>query len=193
VFGRTFSALILGEMIAYDGKADFLTQAELEQILEAGLHYLAEEQDLRGYVPDKGWAHSAAHTADLLFALVRHPGLGVAEMARLLDGIAQKVLAPTRYPFVDSEGFRLARPIIAVLEREALPLADVVAWVERVGGTDRRNSFVAGRDNAWHHNTMALLTALHLMITYREVPESARTEVLPAVHRALKSFIPWFL
>ncbi|MDB4896543.1 MAG: hypothetical protein JWN15_2805, partial [Firmicutes bacterium] len=52
VFGRTFSVLILAEIIAYDGKVQFLNEPELQEILEAGLQYLAEEQDLRGYVPD---------------------------------------------------------------------------------------------------------------------------------------------
>lgn len=193
VFGRTFSVLILGEIVARDAKNGFLELSELHEILDAGLLYLAEEQDLRGYVPQKGWAHSAAHTADLMMALAGHPRLGPAELQRVLDGIGEKVIAPARYPFVDNEGFRLARAVLAVVQRDMLPAAQVVAWLERVAGSDRRGQFVAGRDNVWHHNTTAMLTALHLFITYEEVPATTRAELLPAVHRSLKSFIPWFL
>lgn len=44
-----------------------------------------------------------------------------------------------------------------------------------------------------YHNAAALLIALHLMLTYQELPAAAKTELLPAVHAALKSFMPWWL
>ena len=52
---------------------------------------------------------------------------------------------------------------------------------------------MAGVDGARYHNTEALLTALHLMLTYQDVPDRVRTALLPAVHLALKSFLPRFL
>lgn len=42
-----------------------------------------------------------------------------------------------------------------------------------------------------YHNAEAFLAALHLMLTYQELPATTRAELLPAVHAALKSFTPW--
>jgi hypothetical protein len=54
-------------------------------------HYLAAEQDIREYAADRGWMHSAAHTADLLKFLGRSRHLDVAGQARLLNAVAQKL------------------------------------------------------------------------------------------------------
>lgn len=61
---------------------------------------------LRGYLPDKGWLHSAAHTADLVRFLGRSRHLTVAEQKRILDVVAGKLEAPV---FVWGEDERLAR------------------------------------------------------------------------------------
>lgn len=196
VFLRTFSALILAEIIAYDAKARFLTSEEVHRILAGALEYLAAEHDLRGFVPEKGWAHSVAHTADLLFTLARHPALDAADLRSILQAISAKVLTPTEYALVNREGYRLARAVLAAAEREDLPLPDVVAWLEELGGSgqSRAKAYVAGADGPRYHNAEALLTGLHLMLTHMEgVPDVTRATLLPAVHAALKSFLPWFL
>ena len=195
VFLRTFSALVLRWVVTYDVKAPFLTSAEVHRILETGLQYLADEQDLRGYVPEKGWAHSAAHTADLMLGLAEHPTLDAADLKRILQAISAKVLATTPYPFIQREGFRLSKAVVTVLRREVVPLPDVVAWLEELGGADqpRSKSFVPGIDDARYHNAEAFLTALHLMLTYQDVPDATRAALLPAVHAGLKSFLPWFI
>src|SRR5262249_6237614 len=58
VFGRSFSALMLSVVVARDNADPFLDVGAWQQIESAALAYLAAEQDLRGYDPDKGWMHS---------------------------------------------------------------------------------------------------------------------------------------
>ncbi|MBA2286746.1 MAG: DUF2785 domain-containing protein [Ktedonobacteraceae bacterium] len=41
----------------------------------------------------KGWAHSAAHTADLLMVLANNRDLDAADLERILNAIAAKVQA----------------------------------------------------------------------------------------------------
>src|SRR4029453_1426853 len=60
---RSFSALELSLLAAYDLKTPFLSQEEYDALLAAALDYLADERDVRGYDPEKGWMHSVAHTA----------------------------------------------------------------------------------------------------------------------------------
>src|SRR5262249_37884909 len=71
VFRRSFSALMLSVVVATDNAKPFLTDERVHGLLDAALAYLAAEKDVRGYVEGKGWAHSAAHTSDLLKFLGR--------------------------------------------------------------------------------------------------------------------------
>src|ERR1044071_2423833 len=66
VFLRTFSILLLAEIVHNDNKKQFLDKNQGKTIFEKALWYLDAEKDPRGYIPVKGWAHALAHTADLL-------------------------------------------------------------------------------------------------------------------------------
>ncbi|HWI64095.1 MAG TPA: DUF2785 domain-containing protein [Symbiobacteriaceae bacterium] len=194
VFLRTFSVLILGAIVTHDAKARFLTAGELGTILDAGLEYLAAEQDLRGYLPDQGWAHSAAHTADLLRELARHPALGATELERILWGIVRKVIAPAVHPFLESEDGRLGYAFLAVLRRELVPLSAVAACIDELRGTEpRRNSFVPGRDSVRYHNARIFLQCLHVMLAHPDLPAAVKAELPGRVYAAMKSFTPVWL
>jgi len=194
VFLRTFSVLVLRWIVEHDAVRRFFSPEELKRVFESALRYLSDEKDLRGFVPAKGWAHSAAHTGDLLFALAKHPGIGAEDLDRTLHAISAKVLASTPYPFIDREGFRLSQVVIAILRRDVLPLERVVAWLDLIGGgsTPRHQEYRAGEDNVRYHNAEAFLATLHLMLTYQDLPESLKARLLPAVHAAQKSFTPWW-
>jgi hypothetical protein len=51
VFLRTFSALVLAELVYHHNTHPFFEEADVRQILEHALAYFPAEQDLRGYVP----------------------------------------------------------------------------------------------------------------------------------------------
>jgi hypothetical protein len=94
VFTRSFAVLLLAEVVNNHHRHPFLDTRTLDAYLAAGLDYLARERDVRGYVPDHGWAHATAHTADLLLELAAEPYLAAPELARILDAIADTVTAP---------------------------------------------------------------------------------------------------
>ncbi|MGE5592023.1 MAG: DUF2785 domain-containing protein, partial [Bacillota bacterium] len=91
VFRRSFSALILTELVLKDAEGPFWSPEEARRVMEGALSYLRQERDLRGYVPGKGWAHSVAHTADLLRALAANPRLERAHLEQLMEAIGRKV------------------------------------------------------------------------------------------------------
>ena len=76
VFLRAFSVLMLAEIVHYDNAHHVLDDVEVRQMLELGIVYLDAELDQRGWVHGEGWAHSVAHTADLLFVLAQSRSLG---------------------------------------------------------------------------------------------------------------------
>src|SRR6476659_666708 len=69
VFLRTFSILLLAEIVHNDNKKPLLEKDQIQYILAKGLWYLEAEKNPRGHIPFKGWAHALAHTADLIFVL----------------------------------------------------------------------------------------------------------------------------
>jgi Protein of unknown function (DUF2785) len=131
VFLRSFSALILMEVVARDNAEPFLDKQELRELLAAVLDYLLRERDLRGWVEGPGWAHAVAHTADLLMMLSRSPHVGAAELAGMLDGIADRLLAETDTVFLYQEDERLAYAVLNVLRRRLLDPAAVGRWLNR--------------------------------------------------------------
>ncbi|HYF92029.1 MAG TPA: DUF2785 domain-containing protein [Symbiobacteriaceae bacterium] len=194
VFLRTFSVLILGAIVTYDARVRFLEAGEVHAIQACGLTYLMDEQDLRGYVPGKGWAHSVAHTADLLGAVAGHPALGAPDLERILAAIVQKVIAPTAYPYLENEDGRLGRAVLATLRRELLPMEQVAACLHTLAGVEPRyKAFVPGRDSATYHNARCFLRCLHLLLAHPELPAQAREQLPGVVYTVMKSFTPWGL
>jgi len=165
VFRRSFSALILTECI------DRTTRAALggpDVVLRWGdriMSWYSREQDLRGFVPGKGWAHAVAHGADALGALARSPVLGRLELTVILDVIADRLLAPTEAFFVCGEGDRLAFATMHLLRRDVLGIDVLEPWVARLaagavgrGSIDRNPYMVAG-------NVQSYLRSLHLQLS----------------------------
>ncbi|HEY3363498.1 MAG TPA: DUF2785 domain-containing protein [Symbiobacteriaceae bacterium] len=191
VFLRTFSVLILANLLYCDAQAAFLTGEEFHHMKAAAIEYLATEHDLRGYVPGKGWAHSVAHTADLLAWLARSPRANDDDLADMLDAISRKLLAHTGYACYDKEAFRLGRAVMAILQRDLLPNETLVAWAETLTGSPAmKEAFSAGRDNERQHNLVAFLAALHLMVTYQpDLAEATRAALLQALHGAVRSYV----
>ncbi|WP_077329533.1 DUF2785 domain-containing protein [Virgibacillus siamensis] len=115
VFLRSFSILILMEIIEYDNKQEVLKRAELEWLLDDVLSYFEKERDLRGYVPDKGWAHAIAHTADLFGALAGNRHIGRKGLERIVSAIADKVSVASGHTYLAAEDERLAYAVIRAL------------------------------------------------------------------------------
>ncbi len=196
VFLRAFSVLMLAEIVHEDNLQPFLGEAEVRQLLELGLAYQAAERDDRGWVPGKGWAHSVAHTADLLWVLARNRYLGSRDLERLLDSIAAKVLSSTT-PYLCDEDERLSQPLAAALRRGVLSAGFVNDWLSRLTDPPDRSAwaeaFLAGQDLAARHNVKQLLRSLYFQLTLSETPPPGLVDILPTLTAALRAFSQWYL
>ena len=128
VFGRSFSALVLSVVAARDNVDPFLEPGEFRQLFDNAVSYLGAEHDLRGYDPEKGWMHSAAHTADLLKFLGRSRYLTPADQAVMLQAIARK-LDGAALVFTHGEDERLARAVLSLIHREDFDRDAFGRWV----------------------------------------------------------------
>lgn len=197
VFLRTFSVLMLAELAHEDNLRPWLEEAEVRQLLELALVYLEAERDLRGWVPEKGWAHAPAHTADLLFVLARNRYLGAADLERLLLAIQTKALDPLALPYLYDEDERLAQPVVAALRRGLLSAEFLVSWLD--GLVHPRDlpawneAFLVGEWVIARHNVKLLLRSLYGQLTFTSAMPPGALEFLPHLTEAIKSLSEWYL
>jgi uncharacterized protein DUF2785 len=116
IFRRSFSALYMSVLAAEDLKKPFLSASGFQETLDAALRCYGEEKDLRGYVPEKGWAHAAAHVADLLKFLARNEKLSVAMQKRIVTGVAQRARTAGEV-FRWGEDSRMAATLLSLTNR----------------------------------------------------------------------------
>jgi hypothetical protein len=131
IFRRSFSMLILSLILYRDNQEPFLSENEVDNLLHWTLEYFAAEQDLRGYVPKKGWAHSVAHTADAFKSFARNRHLDAADLESILTAIADKMMLPVSTVYIHGEDERLAAAILEILKRGLLDWSAWDAWLER--------------------------------------------------------------
>lgn len=114
LFTRAFCVLQIFVILYKERERSFLPQETLDEITSQLMTLLRNEKDFRGYVPDKGWGHCIAHTADALAQLVQLPCTSFETQRKILLLIAQKTIEP---PFIltADEQERLAEPAALIL------------------------------------------------------------------------------
>lgn len=175
VFWRTFSAMILGVLICNDeirrreaDAAPFLDRKTYNRWYAAAIQYAKKEVDFRGKVPGKGWAHSIAHSGDLLRDCGFHSFSTSEHHKEILETLSLKLTHNREVPFVNNDDNRLTRIVIVLLFRQQLTPEDYRDWLDNLlqkfnGETwldiydDREKSIV------WF-NTTTFLRALYFVL-----------------------------
>jgi len=183
VFGRSFSALVLSVVIARDNVDPVLDAAAWRAIESAAFTYLAAEQDLRGYDPDTGWMHSAAHTADLLKFLARSRYVDAPGQRRYLDAVATK-LTTASVVFTHGEDERFARAVLSLIARADFDAAQFDAWLQRTKPAVPEHPTVAQLRAA--QNWKNLLAKLEVLLSNDPQPSNAAITARTAVRAAIK-------
>ncbi|MEK4236388.1 DUF2785 domain-containing protein [Paenibacillus sp. FSL H7-0714] len=146
VFTRTFSVLIVALILQRHREQAFLASAEFTNVKEALIRYYEEELDLRGFMPEEGWAHAAAHGADALDELVLCSESDAAIREEVL-AVIQRMLYNDQHIFSDEEDERIATIVATMIDHHLLPQQSIVDWIrnlEQCGGWPRsRGQYVA--------------------------------------------------
>jgi hypothetical protein len=165
VFTRSFSILTGGIAIYHHRQQPFLTPDEVRAALDKVLDYFARENDLRGYVEGKGWAHAVAHTADVLDEFALCTEIDRAGLLRILDAIRIKAsTAETIYTAEEDE--RLAYATLSLLSRDLLSESEVADWIKSFAPIER-----VGEWRQRHLNTKNFLRSLYFQAKYRHITE----------------------
>ncbi len=186
VYGRSFAALALSLVVARDVAEPVLDDDARRGLLAAARTYAGREDDLRGHTGARGWAHAAAHTADLLKFLAREPAFTDDDRAVILDAIALLVVRRHGFNFHHGEDGRLALPVLEVVRR-GVATARLDAWVEALaapllerGGADFDPALFAAQRNARN-----LLFTLFVQLSAEPTPSAATAHLFARIRALL--------
>lgn len=165
VFTRSFS--ILASVIPVYGHrhTPFLTPPEVHATLDMVLRYLEGEQDLRGYIEGKGWAHAVAHTADLLDELAQCEETRRDDLLRILQAIAGKMSTPIAI-FSHEEDERMAYATLSIFQHHDLLEHDIGLWIKGFAPIERTDRWFNRRINVKN-----FLRSLYFQAKYRRAVE----------------------
>ncbi len=193
VFRRSFSVLVLGCCIERDNDRPLVPGGKVLEWGDRIATWVLGEQDLRGFVPGKGWAHAVAHGADALGSLAASPHVGVGELTVLLDVIAERLVAPVGSLFGAGEPDRLALAAMNVLRRDQVPLDLLEVWVETLAAAARHQHGGVDDPHLRTGNAEAFLRALYLQLALGQRPPGVRADLLLLLVEALRSTNPHYL
>ncbi len=197
VVRRSYSALLLAEVVDRDNATQLLTSEAVLGWGDAATSWFVREADHRGWIPEVGWAHAIAHGADLLAALARSRHFGPLELTVLLDVVADRVLTPTAHAWRHGEDDRLAHAVMTLLHRDALDLDLVEPWLARLGAGLQPPRTRGHLTTEWPtpaaRNTSAFLRALHLQLALGSGTEQPahRADLILAVLDQIRAESPW--
>jgi hypothetical protein len=141
VFTRAFSSLTIAVLLHVNRQNSFLVEEEIDEIAVKLVHYVSKEEDVRGYVEVKGWAHSIAHIADALDELVKQPLLSNARLKEITLTILDKMYFDKGY-FLFEEDERMVTTMISILQR-GMDLQLIYERVDAISG-ELKHNFISG-------------------------------------------------
>jgi hypothetical protein len=140
VFMRSFSVLIAAGLVYAHREDKFLDHEELINVKNKIIKYAEQEKDVRGYISDGGWAHTAAHTSDTLDELALCEELGRGELLEILEVIKNKV-SIEYYSYICYEDERLALATNSLISRGLFTEEEIAEWIKSFSEYDKNIEF----------------------------------------------------
>lgn len=178
VFRRSLSAAVLGDCLNRENTERLVGR---EKVLEWGdrlAGWFLREADLRGWVDDKGWAHSLAHGSRALGALAANRHLAAPELSVVLDVIGDRLTDPELPLLLSGELDQMAATTCTVLRRNILDLRVVEPWVVRVAMAADTRGHARANPYSGTHNAQIFLRALYLQVELTQPQPAVRSDLL---------------
>jgi hypothetical protein len=188
---RPFAVLTLAEIVRVDRVEPFMTDQQLQQLVDAGTRYLQSIRDYRGFDEREGWRHGVAHSSDLMLQLAVNPRTSKAQLDQMLTAIATQIAPAGEHAYVYGEGDRLAQAVFYIAKRKLHTADEWRKWFEQVAApaplANWGDAWTSQRGTAKHHNTMQFLTTLYLYV--RESGAEFQELVLPSIVAVIKPLL----
>jgi hypothetical protein len=188
---RPFAALTLAEVVRFDRIERFMTDQQLQHLIDATTRYLKSIRDYRGFDEREGWRHGVAHTSDVMLQLAVNPRTSKAQLDQMLAAIATQVAPAGDHSYIFGEGDRLAQAVFYIAKRKLHTADEWKKWFDQVSApaplANWGDAWATQRGIAKHHNTMQFLTTLYLYV--RESGPEFQDLVLPSIVASIKPLL----
>jgi hypothetical protein len=188
---QPFVMLVLAEVVRFDRVEPFMTDKQLQQVIDAGTRYLRSVRDYRGFDEREGWRHGVAHSSDVMLQLAVNPRTSKAQLDQMLAAIATQIAPAGEHSYVYGEGDRLAQAVFYIAKRKLHTTDEWRKWFEQVSApaplANWGDAWTSQRGIAKHHNTMQFLTTLYLYV--RESGPEFQELVLPSIVASIKPLL----
>lgn len=187
VFTRSFTTLWLTGIVQGDAHYHFLEDEQLTEIFNRSCRYFLQERDVRGFVDEeKGWAHSMAHSADLMAAIIRHPKFDIQLAPAILQGVKEAFWKGNVY--IDDEDERLVRIIEALM---AIDFNEeiLIEWVEQTFDKLEAILYQQGYTPAWFKartNTLHFMKTMYFTVKFANKYEQLRAATSIFIQKWMK-------
>ncbi|MDF8366051.1 DUF2785 domain-containing protein [Weissella paramesenteroides] len=131
VFTRSFSALLGGIILEFDEYSKILSDNQRNKLFKWSIQYLQLENDYRGFVTNKGWAHAIAHGSDFLGSSLSHTKFHLTNVSELFITL-KKVINRLETPFIDEEESRLASAFKLGVQAENISVEDFIKGIQYI-------------------------------------------------------------
>ncbi|TGB01027.1 DUF2785 domain-containing protein [Halobacillus salinus] len=177
VFTRAFTTLLMTLIVYRDNEDNFLPASKVTTTKEHVIRYINEEQDLRGYVLQKGWAHSVAHVADLVDELAKNPKVDTEDHRNLLLPLWNKVLTGDSV-YLHDEDERILIPTMEMLDR-GLDSHILENWISELPDYFKKQQLPPEKYWVLQANAKKFLKSFHL--------ELSRTSTFPSLQKSIEN------
>jgi len=177
---RSFSALVLSELLRADNLSSFMADEDREMLLQTTVNAMAIETDFRGFDDNLGWVHPIAHLADVLWRFSLHSALSAQQAQLILNAVRSKAVT-SESAYITNEGDRLARSVTVLITRNLLPAAEFASWLRSFetsqSGSAWSNSFTSNQGMIELHNTKLFIRALINQLQDQAMEDAVRVKL----------------
>lgn len=186
VFTRSFSALLVAGLLAKDAELLVLNDDDLHIFFQKIGRYLLLEQDIRGYVQDKGWAHSIAHGADLAATTIKHPKFDLQYAPSILHAL--KLVTWKDNVYINDEEERLINIVDALLQQNYSEEA-LIEFVEQAFDRFEMHLMTQGYNNSFFSGrtcTLNFMKTLYFSLKMNNKAHQLQNTIYGQVSKWLK-------
>lgn len=184
VFTRSFSALAIVLIMMEHRKRSILNANQFEHAKNTIISYHLKENDFRGFVHESGWAHAAAHGADMLKELVQCKECDQAVLLKILDCM-KRIFRNGRYMLCHEEDERLTSVAFQIFILHTPFKNNLRSWLETL--TDYTDMDNWQLQYTTRINTKNFVRSFYFRLMHSTVTDDIITQLL-SIEKKLNRF-----
>ncbi|PUU93671.1 DUF2785 domain-containing protein [Halanaerobium sp.] len=187
VFTRAFSVLLIALILSYHRENTFINQNLFLEVKDNLLKYYKNENDLRGYTVENGWADGISHAADAFDELIACEESSREIYLEVLEAV-KEMLSNKTHIFKEEEDERITNILFRMVKKNLLTESELINWI------DSFNEFQKPDTNREQRtariNLKNFSRSLYFRLLHSDVKSKPRLkECLIRSERRLNSFI----